>query len=501
MQGAQTLGNYQLLQSIGRDDLLENFVSISRGPGSRDLTLLRRLAPEVAARREQVPAVLGALRLGLRVAHANILPVLETSQVDDGGFVVTEFVRGATLLELRQLLAADPRPVPPRVAAAIIRDAALALHAVHQTADPEHPERTLQHGAIRPRALWVGLDGTTRVTDLGVSQALLLLAQSAGGAPVPHGYCSPEQLRGELRDPSSDQFSLGVVLWELMVQRTLFTVADPAETAQRVVRHPVDMLVMVLDECPPEIDETVQRMLSRKPHARFRDCASVAATLQGYLDREPGDVKREVAEFVRGVAGPMISARTPVLSSSEATMPGAGTTPRRTAAATTRSVAQQPAPAARAGVVLPSTPTTLPHAVASGPANLGGTLPVETGAVAPLPGEALQAIEPDLRVGPGAPALFCATTPPAPPATQAPAQPTAPLRSSTAAPAATVTTSAGVGPVAVFCSSCGERQHPAARFCHRCGKPAPGETSEPIEIERVMATARDEGSSVQVDRT
>ncbi|MFH1811890.1 MAG: AAA family ATPase, partial [Pseudomonadota bacterium] len=47
----------------------------------------------------------------------------------------------------------------------------------------------------------------------------------------------------------------------------------------------------------------------------------------------------------------------------------------------------------------------------------------------------------------------------------------------------------------------GERQHPAARFCHRCGKPAPGETSEPIEIERVMATARDEGSSVQVDRT
>ncbi|HET9545324.1 MAG TPA: protein kinase, partial [Gaiellaceae bacterium] len=141
-----------------------------------------------------------------RLSHPNIVTVIDRGQVDSAEFIVFELVRGANL---KQLLS-ERRYLPVREALAIVHQAARGLAFAH--------EHGIVHRDVKPQNVLVDDDGAAKVTDFGIARSLDResgLTQT-GAILGTADYLSPEQATGQPVTEAADQYSLGVLLYELL---------------------------------------------------------------------------------------------------------------------------------------------------------------------------------------------------------------------------------------------------------------------------------------------
>ena len=166
----------------------------------------------------------------------------------------------------------------------VVRQAALGLHALHRAG--------IVHRDVKPANMYLvaggaggeGDDGAplrVKLIDLGIARAAgestLTTLGTALGTPF---YMSPEQARGEERvTPRADQFSLGVVLFELLAGRRPFTGDDFFAVLAKIVLQDPPRLRDVLPGVPPEIDALVLRAMSKAPERRFGSALEIADAL------------------------------------------------------------------------------------------------------------------------------------------------------------------------------------------------------------------------------
>jgi serine/threonine protein kinase len=110
--------------------------------------------------------------------------------------------------------------LPLAQAVRVIADAAAALDAAHSASDSAGRPLGVVHGDVTPRNLIVGADGSTRLIDFGLSKLKEHRDEDSLGGT--YEYMAPEQALEGLTDSRTDQFSLGVVFWELLTGRRLF---------------------------------------------------------------------------------------------------------------------------------------------------------------------------------------------------------------------------------------------------------------------------------------
>jgi serine/threonine protein kinase len=164
----------------------------------------------------------------------------------------------------------DEPESPMSVAAALTVgiDVAEALAHVHALACDDGAPLGVVHGDVSPNNIIVDDAGRATLIDFGA-------AMTAGAEPGEiyagkPGYVSPEQSRGDVLDQQSDQYSLGVVLWELIAGRSLFE--HDARRRGREIPH--------LAAAPGAVDDVVMRMLSFDKSERYPSCALAAHALR-----------------------------------------------------------------------------------------------------------------------------------------------------------------------------------------------------------------------------
>src|SRR5206468_11921876 len=156
--------------------------------------------------------------------------------------------------------------LPPRAAARLVAQAARALAAAH--------DRGVVHRDIKPGNILVTRDGRVKVTDFGIARALSESALTLPGTTLGSvHYFSPEQARGELATPSSDIYSLGIVLFELLTGRRPFTGDSAAAVATARLTAPVPSPRAVNASVPAELDAIDQRALETEPGDRYASAA------------------------------------------------------------------------------------------------------------------------------------------------------------------------------------------------------------------------------------
>src|SRR5262249_8868447 len=127
---------------------------------------------------------------------------------------------------------------PPAVAARAIAEACRGLHAAHELRDLSGTPLGLVHRDVSPDNLMLGYDGHVKVIDFGIAliknrQAPVTEFGTVKGKPP---YMSPEQVKNDAMDRRSDVFSLAVVLWEMLTNRSLFE-GDSIYAIARAVEH------------------------------------------------------------------------------------------------------------------------------------------------------------------------------------------------------------------------------------------------------------------------
>jgi serine/threonine-protein kinase len=210
------------------------------------------------------------IQLAAKLAHPHILPLFDSGEASGALYYVMPNVQGQSLRD--RLEAEGPLPVADAVR--IAAEVAGALDHAHR--------HQVVHRDIKPENIMLQ-DGHALVADFGIGKAVseaegdtLTQAGMSVGTPA---YMSPEQAVGETVDGRSDLYSLGCVLYEMLVGEPPFTGPNvQAVIAKRFVQTPADVTAL-RDGIPRPVARALQQSLARTPIDRFETAAHFAAAL------------------------------------------------------------------------------------------------------------------------------------------------------------------------------------------------------------------------------
>jgi hypothetical protein len=217
-----------------------------------------------------------------RINHPNVVAVYDQGEHNQHRFLVMELVTGRNLAELR-----GARPMAVGAAMAISVQIGRALEAAHGVG--------VVHRDVKPANIMVTHDGVVKVLDFGIAS----FVRSAGhtmsftateenmGTPA---YLAPERLSGGASDPSSDLYSLGCVLYELLTGRPPFIGVDDLTVLDQHLHAEPAPLRSFEPAVPVEIEQLVLWMLAKDPAARPPSVGVTVARLESLAHAYPTEV-------------------------------------------------------------------------------------------------------------------------------------------------------------------------------------------------------------------
>ena len=278
-------GKYEKIRRIAVGGMGEVFLARQVGVLDR-LVILKSLRHDLAQERDFVDQFLDEARVAATLNHPHIVAIYDVGEFGGTYFIAMEYIAGEDLSKLWYAAARAGVGLPFQVSVRVIYEAALGLDHAHRARDTRGQALMIVHRDVSPQNIMVRGDGVTKLVDFGIAKAANKASRTqAGMVKGKLQYMSPEQVRGEKLDGRSDQFSLGVVLWEMCTGRRLFKAENELQTLQKIVQAPIPLPSAIVPGFPAELEDTILRMLERLPEKRFKSLADVGLELKAYLDR------------------------------------------------------------------------------------------------------------------------------------------------------------------------------------------------------------------------
>jgi serine/threonine protein kinase len=290
--GPDRWAHYEVQEKIGTGGMGEVYLARQRMPGGLTRTvILKTILPELARHMPFVHQFLDEARVASTLNHPNIVSIYEVGQASGGGdagwFIAMEYIQGVDLMQLMSAHAHLRRPLPVSAIHLLMRDAARGLHHAHTARDAGGSPLGIVHRDVSPQNLMVRLDGLTKVLDFGIAKSANRLETTTPGSfRGKLSYMSPEQASGDELDARSDQYSLGIVAWELCTGQRLFQTDSPVKTMRRLLSGAIPKPRSIRPDLPEALEAIVLRMLRQRPADRFEDLAEVASAFDAQIGPE-----------------------------------------------------------------------------------------------------------------------------------------------------------------------------------------------------------------------
>ncbi len=295
LQHPDRIGEYRILGCIGQGAMGTIYrAEHPRHPNQVALKILRR------ERLQQMPRARREIQALARISHPGVVRILDSGNLDGLPWYVMDFIEGPTFREYcKQFggfgngasLSAPFNSVDLKQMLRIAVRISWPLAYLHGEG--------IVHRDLKPENILMGADDRPVLVDFGLHQ------EFGGGSSreqlAPEGgisgtlrYMSPEQIRGRLVDARADLYSLGVVLYEMLVGEPPFKAATPYLLARAHMKQPSVPPSERVGGVPFELDELVLRLLEKDPRDRLGYADDVAMTLRrmGILERPGPDWPR-----------------------------------------------------------------------------------------------------------------------------------------------------------------------------------------------------------------
>jgi eukaryotic-like serine/threonine-protein kinase len=305
-QARHCIGRYEVLMRIGSGGMGTVYLSRmqSEQTGFRRLFALKLLRSHLSGDAQATREFLEEARVAGILHHTNVVGVSDAGFHGQRPYLVMDYVEGCSL---RQLMKGWPgRSAYFLLPIAI--DALSGLHAVHTLRDDSGVDLNLVHCDISPENIMVGVDGTCRLTDFGVTRRANYVRGSTMRGKL--GYVAPERLAGLAFDHRADIFSMGVVLWNCLTGRNLLAETSVEERLDNVSSMSTLAPSELGAESSAGLDQIIMRALSRDPRARYSSAEEMLTALRDVAATGPGlATSQDVADWVREVSGHELALR------------------------------------------------------------------------------------------------------------------------------------------------------------------------------------------------
>ena len=269
MVGELIAGRYELEELVGSGGMSNVFRAHDRL--LERTVALKILHEQYTSDADYVERFRREARAVAQLAHPNIVTVIDRGEQDGRQFIVFEYVEGQNLKEL-----SSQGPLDPREAIRLALQVAGALSFAHQ--------RGLVHRDVKPQNVLLNDEGQAKVTDFGIARSLDVHGVTQTGTVLgTSDYIAPEQARGQKVDPKTDIYSLGAVLYELLVGEVPFSGDTFVTVAMRHVSEPAPSVLERRPDCPVRLDFAIQRAMAKDPADRFSSMDEFCAELEACL--------------------------------------------------------------------------------------------------------------------------------------------------------------------------------------------------------------------------
>jgi serine/threonine protein kinase/Flp pilus assembly protein TadD len=287
------------------------YLAVHGQRGLEKLCAVKTALPHLAGR-SYVQRFKDEAKVVVRLTHGNLVGVFDAGQVHGEIYLAMEFVEGKDLRAVWNRCAQKGIAFPLPVAAHIVKELVRGLAYAHS-----FEGLRLVHRDVSPPNVLLSYSGEVKLTDFGLATSTLKLEKTAPGVIFGKvSYMAPEQARAEALDGRCDIYSAGVILWELLTGRQLFSAGarapegmgqDQDDLLERV-RHP--QIVPPSKRAirvPPELDAITMKALAVKPEERYQTGEELRTDLAAFLARTaPAMDGHQVAHFMRELFGDII---------------------------------------------------------------------------------------------------------------------------------------------------------------------------------------------------
>jgi len=274
-----SISHYQVLSLLGAGGMGEVYLAQDTSLGRK--VALKLLPATFTRDQERVRRFEREARAVSALNHPNILTIYEVGIAGETHFIATEFIDGQTLRERLR----DGRLELSEALDLAIQTAS-ALSAAH--------EAGIVHRDIKPENVMVRRDGLVKVLDFSLAKltetkslpvdsqasAMTKLSTDAGVVIGTVSYMSPEQARGLKVDTRTDIFSLGVMLYEMVVGRAPFAGATTGDVIASILRDSPPPLAECAPDALPEMERILSRALRKDREERYQAVSEFLADLK-----------------------------------------------------------------------------------------------------------------------------------------------------------------------------------------------------------------------------
>lgn len=296
-------GRFYLLEKLAMGGMAEIYKAKTYGAeGFEKLLAIKRILPHCSADKEFIHMLIDEAKLSVLLSHANIVQVYDLGKVGEDYFISMEFINGVNLREILYRCRELARPVPEDLAVYMASEICKGLDYAHRKTDTGGARLSIVHRDVSPQNILISYEGEVKIVDFGIAKAAMNMSHTMVGILKGKiAYMSPEQALGKTIDYRTDLFSTGLIFYEALTGKKMFTGDSQFEVLKKIRSTKVAFETLP-PTVPPQLRSILAKALAYAPKDRYPSAGDMQSELTRFLYSTYVDfTPQRLAAFLREI--------------------------------------------------------------------------------------------------------------------------------------------------------------------------------------------------------
>ena len=277
-------GKYLLLEKLATGGMAQLYKGKMIGvEGFEKLVAIKQILPHLVEEKEFISSFIDEAKLAAMLHHQNIVQIYDFGNMEGTYYIAMEYLQGRDLRVIINRAKEINKPLHLEQILFIMSHICSGLDYAHKMKDFEGKPLNIIHRDISPQNIMITYEGEVKILDFGIAKAATQRTLTQMGMIKGKvAYMSPEQAAGKIIDHRSDIFSAGILFYELVTGRRMFT-GETMQILANVRDAAFEPVATIIKNLPPGIYKMLNRVLAKEPDLRYQSCKEMQSDIEACM--------------------------------------------------------------------------------------------------------------------------------------------------------------------------------------------------------------------------